>query len=74
MPGFVRLLTASDIPQKGKNNYTPFPGNEPEPVSQETISFVATFFKVNTGGKSEKCAIQSNCGSFEFCFLIGPHS
>ena len=42
-------------------------------LSQETISFVATFFKVNTGGKSEKCEIQSNCRSFEFCFLIGPH-
>ena len=74
MPGFVRLLTATDIPQKGKNNYTPFPGNEPEPVSQriwETVSFVAT---VNTGCKSEKCAIQSNCRSFESCFLIGPRS
>lgn len=75
MAGFVRLLTAGDIPQQGENNYMPFPGNKPEPVSQRisaTVSPVATFFKnlCNSGCKS---AIQSNHRSFEFCSLIGPH-
>jgi len=39
MSGFVKLLTASDIPQGGKNNYVPFPGFEPEPVSWKLSIF-----------------------------------
>jgi len=38
MSGFVKLLTASDIPQGGKNNYVPFPGFEPEPVMATDFS------------------------------------
>ena len=32
MPGFVKLLTAADIPSGGQNNFIPFIGFTPEEV------------------------------------------
>ena len=33
MPGAIRLISAKDIPESGKNNFESLAGFEPEPVS-----------------------------------------